>query len=76
MDTSIIIATCNRTTKGMVYDKSGEPLLRLQNVTKNDEDESENGDKPIITDNRQNIYPGTDEDEEEQEDEDEDAKYV
>ena len=76
MDTSIIIDRCNRTIKGTVYDKSGEPLLRLQNVTQNDEDESENGDEPIKTDDRQIIYPETDEDEEEQEDEDEDAKYV
>ena len=76
MDTSIIIAGCNRTTKGTVYDKSGEPLLHLQNVTQNDEDESENGDELIKTDDRQNIYPETDEDEEEQEDENEKAKSV
>ena len=72
MDTSIIITGCNRTTKGTVYDNSGEPLLRHQNVTQNDEDESENGDELIKTDDRQNIY----QDEEEQEDEDEKAKSV
>ena len=65
INTNNIIAARTRTTKGTVYDSSGEPLLRLQNVTQNDEDRSEIGDEMVKPDDGQNLYPETDEDEEE-----------